>query len=154
MKYSILFLFCLYSIQNTFAQSKIYKDSIELQLKLARKGNIIYHDKDSAGYRLYWYSKSQKQIVTIAYKPPNKCCAYEYFFLNGQLVRFRPYLPYSMNPEAKGKPMSAAYYFRNNILIEKIEINFPVIDIEYYIKLGLDLFDRSKLFLRNKRIYF
>ena len=150
MKYLISFIFCFYSFNICFAQKATYRDSINMELKLLIKHNKVYHDKDSAGYRHYYFHKTQRRIVSIVFLPPDKYSAYYYYYLTDHLVMIRLQLPYSMNPAAIGKPMKAAYYFRNNILVEKIEVNFPAINLDNYTKLGQDLLDRAKRYLIKK----
>ena len=48
--------------------------------------------------------------------------------------------------------MSGTYYFRNGSLADKVEINFPEVNIEYYKQLGIELHDRAILFLKNEGI--
>ena len=137
-------------MNNSFAQKATYRDSIDIEVKLLNKDNKVYHEKDSAGYRHYYYHKTNKRIVSIIYLPPDKRSAYYYDFINDHLVRVRLQLPYSMNPTAIGKPMKAVYYFQNNILVDSVEINFPAISLNNYTKLGQDLLDRANGLLKNK----
>ena len=147
MKYILILSLIFCSLQDSVAQNRTYKDSVDLILKLTKRGNRIYHEKNFEGTRHYYYNKIQKQIVSVIYVPRKKHSAYEYHFINRQLVKMRLYLPYSMSPESIGKQMAAAYYFCNDKLADKIEINFPIIDIDYYKVLGLELFDRAEKFL-------
>ena len=143
-------LICFWA--KAYAQSTAYKDSIDLLVNQTKKGNKVYRDKDTAGKRLYFFNKRNKQIVGLVLAPTGSHSAYQYEFINNELVRIVLYLPYSMRPESRGKPMSGTYYFRNGSLADKVEINFPEVNIEYYKQLGIELHDRAILFLKNEGI--
>ena len=150
MKYIFILLILFRSVDSS-SQSTPTSDSIDIILKPFKKGNKIYREKDSVGKKDIYYNKRNGQIVSIIYQPAERPSAYEYSFVDGELVRMRLFLPYSMNPEAIGKRMLSAYYFRDNILIDKIEMNFPEIDIEYYRALGVRLFEPAIRSVKTKR---
>lgn len=134
------------------SQSANYKDSIDILVNQTRKGNKVYHDKDTAGKRHYFFSKTKKQIVGIVFAPTASHSAYQYDFINNELAKIVLYLPYTLRPESRGKPMSAVYYFRDGLLADKVEINFPEVNIEYYKQIGIELHNRAMLFLKIKGI--
>ena len=150
MKYLTCLLLTFCSLQDTVAQNGIYKDSVELLLKSTKHGNRIYREKDIEGKHLYFYNKSRKQVTTIVLNAVNEHSAYEYHFINRQLVKMKLYLPYSINPKSVGKPMSAVYYFSNDTLVQKIGINFPLVDIDTYKVLGLKSFNRAEQFIKSR----
>lgn len=143
MKQLILLIACTYSYMYAAAQDSSYRDSIDIVLTKFKKGNKIYHDNDSAGKRHYYYNKASEQIKTIIFLPAKMHSAYYFDYINNQLVRIKLQLPYSMNPSAAGKPMRSVYYFRNNVLVDKTEINFPTIDISTYLQTGINLLERG-----------
>lgn len=120
------------SLQVGDAQSVTYKDSVDLLLNQTRKGNKVYRDRDTAAKRLYFFNKKKKQIVGAVLAPTGSHSAYHFDFINNELLRIVLYLPYSVRPESIGKPMTGIYYFRNESLAHKIEINFPELNIEAY----------------------
>ena len=62
-------------------------------------------------------------------------------------------LPYSEMPSSRGKPMGSAYYFKEGVLVDKFELNFPEIDIEKYKQEGLELYKREEIYLKNKGVF-
>ena len=138
--------------QSTYTQFATYKDSVDLLLNETRKGNKVYRDKDTAAKRLYFFNKQKRQVVGTVLAPTGSHSAYHFHFINNELVRIVFYLPYAVRPESIGKPMSGIYYFRNGSLVDKVEINFPELDIEAYRILGIKLYDRAMQFLNNKGV--
>jgi hypothetical protein len=138
-------------IQNGYGQGKAYRDSVDkILMKQIKKGNKTFHDKDKEAKRSYWYHKKSNQIVGIAIGNVIQHSAANYYFLNNKLIVMRIYLPYSEMPSSRGKPMGSAYYFKDGALVDKYELNFPVIDIEKYRQEGLELYKRAEIYLKNK----
>ena len=48
--------------------------------------------------------------------------------------------------------LGSAYYFKDGILVDKYELNFPQIDIEKYKQEGLELYKRAEIYLKNKGV--
>ncbi len=142
----------IYFQQDSSAQPATYKDSVDLLLDQTRKGNKVYSDKDAAAKRLYFFNKKKKQIVTAVLAPTGSHSAYHFHFINNELVKIIFYLPYSVRPESKGKPMNGIYYLRNGSIAYKIEINFPELDVEAYRIQGIELYDRAVQFLKYKGV--
>ena len=152
MRIIICFVAFICFLQVGDAQSTTYKDSIDMLLNETRKGNKVYRDKDTAAKCLYFFHKKKKQIVTAVLAPSGSHSAYHYDFIDNELVRIVFYLPYSIRPESRGKPMNGIYYFRNGYLAHKVEINFPELDIEAYRIQGIELYDRAIQFLKNRGV--
>lgn len=144
---SLVFFLVFCWMLDTRAQNRTYKDSVDLLLKQAGKGNRIYHEKDSTGKLHYCYNQRQKQIVTIIFLPSDNDAEYDFYFLAGQLVKIHLLGPYSLSPQSRGKPMRAAYYLREGHLLQKIETNYPPVDIDFYKTLGLQLLERANRWL-------
>lgn len=149
MKIFICIIFITCFLQASYSQNEAFADSIDLLIKSAKKGNRILHDNDTAAKRHYYFNKRKQQFVTIVYLPLQKTASYEYCYMNGELIKLRILLSYTLHPESIGKPMVAAYYFRNGRLEHKKEANFPATDIEFYRKLGLQLFERAEQFAKR-----
>jgi hypothetical protein len=134
------------------SQQITYKDSIDKVLKQYRKGNKVFNDKDENIKRRYYYHKKSKQISTIIISNTSEHSGTIYYFLNAKLVTMSIYLPYSAMPSSKGKPMSSAYYFKDENLVDKYEVNFPKVDVEKYKMDGLQLYEEAVMHLRNKGV--
>lgn len=142
-------IFLIYT-KHINAQELRYKDSVELLIEETRKGNKIYHDKDTEAKRMYYFNKRSKEVVTIIIAPTNRHSAFHYSFINGQLLRIRLYLPYTAIPSSIGKKMYGSFYYRNGILADKNVLNFPELDMEQFYQKGLALYSRAIEFLRSK----
>lgn len=144
-----LFLFTL----NGYGQKKSYKDSVDdITLKQIKKGSKTFRDNDKDTKRYYWYNKRSNQIVGISIGYHNEHSAASYAFLNNKLVKMRIDLPYSAMPSSRGKPMHSAYYFKDGVLVERYEVNFPVVDIEKYKQEGLGWQRRAETYVKNKGV--
>ena len=97
--------------------------------------------------------KKSNQIVTIITLPNKSHSAVYYDFLNNELVKMIIQLPYSAMPSSIGKKMHGAYYFKDGVLTDKDELNFPVVNIEKYRNEGLELQKRAVLYLKSKSIF-
>jgi len=135
------------------SQQITYKDSIDKVLKQYRKGNKVFHDKNEDIKRRYYYHKKTNQISTIIISNSAEHSETIYYFLSEKLVTMSIYLPYSAMPSSRGKPMSSAYYFKDETLVDKYEVNFPKVDIEKYKLEGLELYERAVTFLKNKGVF-
>ena len=140
-------------VQNGYGQEKTYKDSVDdIVIKQIKKGGKHFKDHDKDTKRHYTYNKRLNQIVNVAIVYINEHSAAYYYFLNNKLALMRIDLPYSAMPSSRGKPMNSAYYFKDGVLVEKYEVNFPIVDIEKYKQVGLELHKRAEMYLKNKGI--
>ena len=153
MKAGIFIIAFFILAQNGYGQQRAYKDSVDdLTLKLAKKGSKTFKDNDKEAKRHYWYHKKSNQIVAIVIVNVISHSAAYYVFIDNKLVKMRINLPYSEMPSSRGKPMGSAYYFKDGILVDKYELNFPQIDIEKYKQEGLELYKRAEIYLKNKGV--
>jgi hypothetical protein len=141
-------------IQNGFGQGKAYRDSVDnIIMKQIKKGSKHFNDKDKEAKRHYWYNKTSNQIVGVVIVNVIRHSAFYYDFLNTELIKMKIDLPYSEMPSSRGKPMGSAYYFKEGVLVDKFELNFPEIDIEKYKQEGLELYKRAEIYLKNKGVF-
>jgi hypothetical protein len=151
MRYLIL-LFSLFFCKSVCSQHLNYRDSVELLIKAARKGNKIDKEKDSNGGRLaYFYNKKSKELVSIVLVTEDKESFY-YYYSESMLLCFSIIPSYKKYPERIGERMKGIYYLRNGEVVDKVEYNFPSLDIESFKKLGEELFLRGSAFLKTKGI--
>ena len=141
-------------IHNGYGQGEAYRDSIDkiVMKEIKRKGTKTFNDNDKDIKRHYWYNKNSNQIVSIAIGYNTQHSAVDYSFFNNELVQMRIFLPYSEMPSSRGKPMGSAYYFKDGVLVDKYELNFPKVDIEKYKQEGLELYKRAEIYLENKGV--
>jgi hypothetical protein len=142
----------LFGAQNLISQQVTYKDSIDRVLEQYRKGNKVFNNNEKSTKRHYFFNKKLNQIVGIVIVNTTQHSGTNYYYLDTELLLMRIYLPYSAMPSSKGKPMSSAYYFKEGVLVEKVEINFPKVDIEKYKLEGMELYEQAVLHLKNKGI--
>jgi len=146
-------LISLLFIQEGIAQETSYKDSVIALLNETRRGTKVYNEHDKGAKRKYFYHKKTKKIVGIFISPYKSGAAFQYEFINNELVMIRLYLPLSaLPPTSRGEKNYGVYFFKNNVFVDKDELNFPQIDIEQFKVQGLELFKRAVQFLEKKGI--
>ena len=153
MRLLVSILISLAFNQPNFAQETSYKDSVIALRNETRRGTKVYNDHDNEAKRKYFYHKKTKKIVGIFISPYKSGAAFQYEFINNELVMIRLYLPLSaLPPTSRGKKNYGIYFFKNNVFVGKDELNFPQIDIEQFKVQGLELFKRAVHFLEKKGI--
>ena len=139
--------------QDGYSQGKAYRDSVDkILMKQIKKGSKHFTDNDKEAKRHYWYNKKSNQIIGVVIGNVIRHSAFYYDFLNKELIKMKIQLPYSEMPSSRGKPMGSAYYFKDGVLVDKYELNFPEIDIEKYKQEGLELYKRAEIYLKNKGV--
>jgi len=144
--------FLLYFSQNVLGQDIAYRDSVKSSFKQVKKGTKIIKEKDNESKTLYYYHKKSNQVVSIIFVSQTPKKTVYYHFLDSDLVIINIQLPYSVMQSSIGKSMYGFYYFKNGILRDKNELNFPSIDIEEYRTQGVELYNRAISYLRARRI--
>jgi len=122
-------------------------DQIDSVLKKSLKGKTkIINPKEPKAFFCV-YKKKDHQPITVFIRFYDIGKQYQFYYIDSQLVKVK-FLEYTEKKTPRYNH-TAVYYFTNDSLLQKKEINLPPQDINEIHQLGIDYFLKAKTIFPN-----